>query len=314
MSLKGLWNQAQYAGEQRRWLQGRLGRLSTDGLTTLFDVPYRQGFIWVRMGANGDQGIQAAHNKGGVPLRAGLPVRMKRDNGVLTIYETDSALLTQDPNAPTAPGGVPIHHHRSVAGPTGAANPLSYVHEAKQFERGRVYSAGGMTVTVAPFRYWHAGAWETWEGGDIDLTAYKPGTAGHHAWVLVGINPATNAAVAVTGSSVIYATALAYAGLDTIAFGEYIPCGAVDVRNDDTALTDVTDYVDAREWFGTGSRTFTGLTDTPADCTGDANKLVQVNAGETALEFVELGASLAIVVIGDDGNVVTDRGDIVWAA
>ena len=36
---------------------------------------------------------------------------------------------------------------------------------------------------------------------------------------------------------------------------------------------------------GGGSATFVGLTDTPANLTGDAGKFVRVNSGETALEF-----------------------------
>lgn len=39
---------------------------------------------------------------------------------------------------------------------------------------------------------------------------------------------------------------------------------------------------------GVGSSTFLGLSDTPASFTGAANQLVAVNAGETALEFVDL--------------------------
>lgn len=255
MTLKGLWQRAQYAGEQRRWLLGRLGRLADDGVTYVVKIPYRQNYVWVRMGANGDQAPMEAHNKGGVALRGNLPVRMRRDNGVLTIYETDTALLSSDPPAPATPGGVAIHHHRSVAGTPSAANPLSYEVEAKQIDRGRVWSAGGMSVTINAFRYYHGGAWQTWEGGNIDLTSYKPGDAGEWAWVLVGIDPATNTAVAVTGTSVVYATALEYADLDAITFGEYIPCGAVKVRDDDTALTDVTDYIDASQWFGGGPGT-----------------------------------------------------------
>ena len=252
MTLKGIFGRASYADEQRRWLYGRLGRLADDGTTYIIEVPYREKYLWVRMGANGDQAPMVAYNKGGVALRGNLPVRMRRDNGVLTIYEVDAALLTTDPNAPATPGGVAIHHHRSVAGTPEAANPLSFELEAKQIDRGRVWSAGGMSVTINAFRYYFNGAWQTWEGGDLDLTANIPGDAGEHAWVLVGIDPATNTAVAVTGTSVIYATELEYADLDAIAFGEYIPCGAVKVRDDDTALTDVTDYVDAHGWHNGG--------------------------------------------------------------
>jgi hypothetical protein len=42
----------------------------------------------------------------------------------------------------------------------------------------------------------------------------------------------------------------------------------------------------ADEGGGSGATTFTGLTDTPSDYVGDAGKLVRVNAGATALEFM----------------------------
>jgi hypothetical protein len=253
MTLKGLFAQASYADEQRRWLYGRLGRLADDGVTYVIEVPYRQNHVWVRMGANGDQAPMVALNKGGVALRGNLPVRMRRDNGVLTIYETDTALLTTDPNAPATPGGVAVHHHRSVAGSAGAANPLSFEVEAKQIDRGRVWSAGGMSVTINAFRYYYNGAWETWEGGDLDLTGYIPTTTGHHAWVLVGIDRVTNTATAFAGDSVIYATDLAYADLDDIVVdADFEPCTGVRVRNDDTALTDIARYIDAHGWYNGG--------------------------------------------------------------
>jgi hypothetical protein len=66
------------------------------------------------------------------------------------------------------------------------------------------------------------------------------------------VDPATNTAIAVAGTSVVYATELVYADLDAIAFGEYMPCGAVKVRDDDTALTSTAIYSDAHLWFGGG--------------------------------------------------------------
>ncbi len=42
---------------------------------------------------------------------------------------------------------------------------------------------------------------------------------------------------------------------------------------------------------GTGATTFLGLTDTPAAYTGETLKVVRVNAGETALEFVGFAAT-----------------------
>lgn len=45
---------------------------------------------------------------------------------------------------------------------------------------------------------------------------------------------------------------------------------------------------DLLEAGGAGATAFTGLTDVPANYTADANKIVKVNNGETALEFVDV--------------------------
>ena len=45
---------------------------------------------------------------------------------------------------------------------------------------------------------------------------------------------------------------------------------------------------DLMETGGAGATTFTGLTDVPDNFTDDANKIVKVNNGETALEFVDV--------------------------
>jgi len=52
---------------------------------------------------------------------------------------------------------------------------------------------------------------------------------------------------------------------------------------------------------GGGATTFTGLTDTPANYTGSSLKIIRVNVGETALEFVTLGG---------DGDMLKSTYDI----
>jgi hypothetical protein len=179
-----------------------------------------------------------------VPQRANLPVKMKRERGQLVIVSIDASRLydAATPDDDVNPYGVAKHTHMIGTG-------LDYEVEAERLEPGRVYPAGGLVAGVRTFRYYYNGAWETFEGDTISLGTYRPTTVGHHAWVLVGVNPATNGIVAVAGTSQIYATALTIAQIDSIAFLGYIPCGAVKVRNDDTAITDIAKYQDARNWL-----------------------------------------------------------------
>jgi hypothetical protein len=235
--------------EKRQYTPGRLGLRNTDGTYTVA-VADRPNWLWVTLASDGSGYQTIARNDANVRLAALLPVKLRRgdDNAwvVAGVWNAGGAADEATGGGAGNPYGVTKHNHGLNSG------NLQYVHPALLQERGRLYSAGGMSVTIAPFRYYHGGAWETWEGGDLDLTPYQPGDAGEWAWVLVGVNPATNAAVAAAGTSVIYATPLGYADLDAIAFGEYIPCGAVKVRDDDTALTSTTIYDDAHLWFGGG--------------------------------------------------------------
>lgn len=264
------------AAEGRSWTPGILGR--PDGVIT---VPNRPAFVYVRTGAASSGTVTIARNAGKVPLQFNLPVKMRREGGVLVIYSVDTGSGIFEAGVTpgvTNPHGVQQHTHKIGTG-------LEYEVEAQRLEPGRLRWSSGMIVYVNPFRYYHNGAWDTWTGGSIDLTAYKPVTSGHWAWVLVGVNPATNTAVAVAGTSQIYATPLTIDQLDAIAFSSYIPSGAVKVRNDDTTLTDVARYFDAREWFGRPG----------AD--GKLATVIGINAltvAQTTLYTVPVGKSLIV--------------------
>jgi hypothetical protein len=60
---------------------------------------------------------------------------------------------------------------------------------------------------------------------------------------------------------------------------------------------------------GGGSSTFTGLTDTPANYTGDSLKTLRVNSGETAVEFVAL--PIQIIERNNSGNYTTTSTTLV---
>jgi hypothetical protein len=82
-----------------------------------------------------------------------------------------------------------------------------------------------------------------------------------------------------------------------------------------TAVTGGTGVLDAHlkgidlALAGAGATTFLGLTDTPSSYSGQANKLVAVNAGATALEFITSSGGAVDSVFGRTGAVVAAASD-----
>jgi len=238
--IRRLFDNAWRGSEQRSWIAGILGRVNADATITV-DVPNRSAFVFVRVGATGQQTTTIARDAYRVPRRANLPVRMRREGNQLVVYDVDT-VRAEAATAGETVTTVAKHTHRIGTG-------LEYEVEALRLEPGRVSWYGGLSVYVGALRYYYNGAWDTWQGGDIDLTAYVPAASGEWAWVLTGVDPTTNTAVAAAGVSQIYATPLTIDLIDAIDFGDAIPCAAVRVRNDDTVLSDITRYVDAHGWF-----------------------------------------------------------------
>jgi len=86
----------------------------------------------------------------------------------------------------------------------------------------------------------------------------------------------------------------------------------------DVDLSGLTKNLDGKYVLGggSGSATFLDLTDTPADYTGQAGKVVAVNVGEDALEFIAasgVGTVTSVAVSGSDG-IEVDSGSPITAA
>lgn len=286
------------------WIHGLLGK--PDGTIA---VAGRTGEYWVRVSVEGTQSLTTAKSIGGVPARAGTPVRMKLENNAYVIYHQDPSIapvVTVDdvPND----SGVLIHNHWRGTG-------LEYEVEALQLEQGRVRFVSGLNVYVNAFRYFYNGDWETWEGGNLNLASYRPSTSGHWAWVLVGINPATNTAVAVAGTSQIYATALTIDQIDSISFSNYIPLTAIKLRNDQTNLADLTIYQDAHEWFGHGVG-FSDAEGDPADVGTTADGTSEFAARRDHVHAIDIGMDdlndAVIVGTPDDYDVLHWNSGGYW--
>lgn len=242
--LKQAFDRAWQGSEQRSWVRGLLGKSDGAG-GYIVAVADRPGHVYVRVSNEGILTVTTARTNGSIPARGNLPVRMRLEPGAgYTIYDVDpayyeAAVSGDTPNA----YGVASHTHLLDSGNT-------YLAEAQRMEPGLVRPAGGWMVTISPFRFRYSGTWYTYAGETISLLSNKPSTTGKHRLVLVAVNPATNAAVAINGSDADYATALTQADIDSITAVTRIPLGAVLIREDDTAITTQTKYIDARLWLG----------------------------------------------------------------
>lgn len=242
-NLKRLFDNAWKAAEHRSWTRGLLGKPNGDGTYTVV-VPDRSGFYYARVAQGGGESVTIARSLGNVAARANLPVRMRLEIGSTYVIESVDpayyATATADDDSNEY--GVPYHTHRIDSG-------LTYEIEPERFEPGRVYPDSGMIVYINPFRYHWNEEWKYWAGANIDLSTEQPATTGKWGWVLVGINPETNLAVAVAGAEQDAQADLTMDLLNDIAFSYYIPCGAVQVAEADTALTDFSRYYDAHAWY-----------------------------------------------------------------
>lgn len=254
IEVQKLWDKAVQAADDRRYISGRLGKADASGLVTMI-VTGRPNHLYVSLGPEGDQGVTIAMNIG-APRIPWVPIRLKRENNQLTIEGLDytPGRLEAFFAGQTAPGNVGFHDHRIGSG-------LEYELEALRFEVGRVYPVSGLTVGVKAFRYYYHGAWDTWEAGStIDLTSYKP-ASGKWAWVLVGVNPSANALVAAKGADQDAQADLTVALIDSISFGDYIPCAAVQLAEADTAVASLSRWHDAHGWVNMAIDELGDLTD-----------------------------------------------------
>lgn len=242
-AIKTAFDRAWQRAQERSWTPGKLGR--PDGT---IQVARRPKFCYVRVGMEGTQTVAIARNAANVPLLYDLPVRMRRENGVFTIHGVDYSGGRWESAGPTSSNtyGVPRHTHAR-------GTNLEYVVESLRLEPGRLsWSGSGLTVAVGAFRYFTSGGWVSFEGDSTDLTSFMPATASKWAWIIVGIDPATNLIDAVTSTEQVNQVDLTTALLDATDIGDLIPVGAIQVQEGETDLSTEARFFEARGWLGKG--------------------------------------------------------------
>ncbi len=276
-TLRALWTRAVSAGFNRQYIRGRLGRDNADGSVTIA-VSGRANYVYVQTGALGNVTVSQAFNKG-VPLVAHLPIKLVQAETGLVVVDTDDAggRLESFAGDAAQPFAVAKHTHQIGSG-------LEYEIEMLRVAAGRVYVSSGMTVYINPFRFAYHGAWHTWLGGTLDLTSYQGATADSWRWILVGINPASNTAIAVAGDEQLTSVELTIDLIDAIDFSNFIPCVAIKVATSDMAVTTISNWRDAKRWLDKIDSVL-DLSDTPTNYTGKAGELLGVNISEDGLDF-----------------------------
>lgn len=227
--LKAAFTNAAWRAEHDRKLQGKLGKYN--GASWDFDVTGKAGYVYVTLvqGGAATTVVEALNNN--VPRQGGRPVLLdKLPSGelIITGSNPDQVIVYQGSTS-TGVGDVPYHDHAYGSG-------LEYEHPSQMFSAGRVYVVSGLIVYIAPFHFRWNGAEYYWPGDNFNLSAYRPGTSNHHAWVKVGINPAATpiVAVATTGTSQSTAAPLTRDQLDDIDFTSYVPCMGIKLTNGQT--------------------------------------------------------------------------------
>jgi len=157
-------------------------------------------------------------------------------------------------------------------------------------------------------------------GGDAAFTDITIGGTSLAAQVTAAAASATAAATSATNAGTSETNAAAsFDSFDDIYLGAKASDPTLD--NDGNALATGALYFnttsnemkvyDGASWGAlTSISTFLGLSDTPASLSGEALKVVRVNAGETALEFVTISTSEPSD--GDKGDITVTASGLTW--
>lgn len=191
---------------------------SIDPLTgnVTFQVPGRPGWVWLQPVYGGHK--MAAFNDG-APLLANAPVIAAYDY-VTHIWKVESVNSALSPTYVGANNTPIVSGAPQPVGPgTGNNSPIP----VSMLAAGKVTPTTALMVQIFKFTYVWNGVKQHFPTTTIDLTSYTPGSSNTHGWILVGVDPATNTAVAQAGTTYPLATVLTQATLDTETFTNKLP-------------------------------------------------------------------------------------------
>jgi hypothetical protein len=111
-----------------------------------------------------------------------------------------------------------------------------------------VAGAWGLSVYIEPFFYKYAGQIKYFASQAFDLTSSVPSTSGKKAWVVVGVDPATNTPTARAGTEYALPITMTPALLDGHLAEGVIPLGAVILTNGQTTINNIETFTDVRPY------------------------------------------------------------------
>lgn len=248
--LKQLWARATQKGWDNGWISGRLGRLNGDGSYTI-PVSDKAGWVHVRLGVNGDQGNTIARNLG-VPHHRNMPIRMRRENGVLAVHGRDILSGFQGSDNGSANVGPHASTHDRLGPDPLYIRGLAFLPLA-----ARPTSTPSMAVTVERAFYRYGGEIKVWETGDSSsLSAYVPVAPGVQHFVLISLNRSTNALaitdgfdVASNASAPPFTAETVETIVETLS-DAHRPIAAIRLYNGQTVIRSADIFMDLRFWGG----------------------------------------------------------------
>ncbi len=234
--LQHFFNAAVARAQRDRELPAALGRKPGVTEASNFTVPGKPGFTWVRVNAGDGTTIVPAINHV-VANKPDIPVWVaENESGVYEVLRIRGADFLKFSGGVTLPN--------TSAAPTSSA-PTT----ARKLVPGLVAYDSGLTVSIQPFSYRYGTQAAYYPGGTLNLTSYVPTTSNQHVWCKVGVNPATNTAVAVVGTAKVVTVQLLDSELAALDFGLYIPLAGVRLKYGDTSLASAARFTDCRPWW-----------------------------------------------------------------
>lgn len=206
-------------------------------------VTGKPNWVWVRLAGEDERTPTQALNLAQVRLFPDLPVRVRKEGGVLAVVGYDpatiDAFLGNRPITITSPEA----NEPDLVGPRRIKPGLVHAYKAND--------AYSMTVQVEGFWYLDPADRKVryQPPSTLNLTGYIPAGTNQHAYVLVVFDRASKTLSAISGTPKLVTLPLDDSDITGIATGSAVPLCAVKLTTGMVALDKDYYFVDVRPWW-----------------------------------------------------------------